>query len=201
MCDLFYHCVNLDFDVENNMPFDFSKWNPSSNNVVNYFMGSTFDSCSKISGFIFPDISHWPTINISYSFFNSTFYGCSGMEFFNFVSSNTVFQPNYSTRSLFDHTFYGCSKMNYCALPRLGYNSSSQNNQFSETFTGAFPDNYSTAVYLPGYYTGSYRGPQTNSMGIDNNKVERINVDNALVSTYQSDSTWSNIDDSKFIGR
>jgi hypothetical protein len=199
MNGLFYGHKNFNFQQGD--VFDFSKWNPSSNNVVNYFMSSTFNGCSSLTNFIFPDISHWPTINISYSFFSNTFYGCSEMESFNFMSSNTVFQPDYSTRNLFDRTFYGCSKMNYCALPRLGYNGSSQNNQFRETFTGAFPDNYSTSVCLPGYYTGSVRGPYTNSMGIDNNKVYRLFVDNALLSNYKSDSTWSNIDDSKFVGQ
>jgi hypothetical protein len=51
-----------------------------------------------------------------------------------------------------------------------------------------------------GLYSGIYGPLGSNSMGVYDSQVKQIRVDPDLISVYQSSPSWSDIDDSKFIG-
>jgi hypothetical protein len=68
----------------------------------------------------------------------------------------------------------------------------------SNTFTSS--NTVENVTLKGGLWINTLRPFTTNSMGIQNTFVQNIKVDSALISTYQSSTSWSNITpSSKFI--
>jgi hypothetical protein len=152
---------------------DTSNWNVTS--IGTYFMAGTFGNSPLLTNFIPPNTLNWPLKSVGNYFFSQTFNANTYLR--------TATLPDASNWNL---TIKG-------------------NNFMAETFTNAFNstgsgssgvriltihDNTAKPVYTTGL--------STNSMSIDDTRIDNIYVPSSLVSTYQGAPNWSNITESKF---
>jgi hypothetical protein len=165
-----------DTSVQNNTGMSMAaSCNISGNcDIPDYFMGNLFRDCIVYN----PGYMYGSTFNLN------------GLR------------PTRIGEGFLYYTFrYGISIHSGIAPETIGWNVKTIGNNFlNNTWTSAFSTSNSNVLTLKGnIYTGTIKGLTTNAAGISNSKISEIMVDSNLISTYQSNSYWSSITDSKFV--
>jgi len=117
----------------------------------------------------------------------------------NDIFDTSQLRPNNIGNYVFQRTFSGCTRLTNAVMPdATNWTPGSIGAPFIiDTFTGSFPSLASTLTLKGVLWVTTVFN--TNSMGIDNNRITNIKVDPGLVGLYQASPNWSNISDSKFI--
>jgi len=191
-----YNCYSLEMSV---VP-DTSNWNVTS--LGDSFLMETWYSNSFQTAVV-PDTSGWNITSIKSDFLYRTWWNCPLWEAI-VPNTNNWIVNNIDNYFLFNT--WNSTILHDAVLPDASnWNVNSIGTNFLYmTFNKAFPSSGTGVLTIPDniskpVYTGSIRGLQSNSADIDNSRIDQIKVPSALISAFQSSSSWSNITSSKFV--
>jgi hypothetical protein len=190
-----YDCISL----TNAVAPIINNW--TVNSLGNSFFYATWRGCTSLLVAAIPDTTNWNITTIGTNFLYQCWYGCSSLTVS--VAPNTT---NWSITTIgtgfLQGTYRNSPSLTVGVVPDASnWNVSTIGTGFmTNTWTSSFTAGGENIITLKGnIYTGSIRLLGTNSGGLTNAKTTNVKVDSSLISIYQSISSWSNIDDIKFI--
>jgi len=157
-----------------------SGWSVSGD--IGNFLSYTWSECKKIQTAVVPDTSSWNVNSIGDGFLRCTWRYCFLLE--------TVIFPNTSNWNV---STIGSNYFLHGTFQLAGYELA------GTTMLLTIPDNILKPIYRGDTTLGDIEPLANNSADISNYSVFQIKVPSALVSSFQTSPSWSNITSSKFV--
>jgi hypothetical protein len=171
--------------------------------ITTYFLFQTWALCSSLTTPVVPNTTNWPvTGSIGSHFMGETWTNCSIV---NGISPNTTnWRPTSIDSIYMRRTWYYNTSLRTCFLPDASnwgilsiipvFLQGTWANSFSTTYAST-----NNVTCKGSIYSGNLIPLAEDSAGLLDNRIANVKVDQTLIPTYQSSSSWTYITDSKFI--